>query len=368
MKQPGTLSPDGRWLAYFEATRGERDRLVITEPGVGKGAWAVDAGREAPGDYLLAWRPDGKACAFTAGGGWGVVYPGERRVAWIRRAPARAPEMGRSGESCAAWSPGGDRLLFGESQTGSGALEIWDGERITQTLRWPQELALASKDGPWRAWQCEFSPDGKSVLFRYQKHWKSERPAAGYLVVLDPATGRRRFPWTAEGGPARWLDDSRIAFRDNDDGIAFSPVPLVVAEPEKKERQAWQAQVVAWTLSPRRETLWAVTPRGELAQSSSRGKNWKPVARGVTSADYQGGLNLTLSPGGETVAVWNGEVEAPRQRLLALVNTESGKIRRCALPGEGFAVLGWPASQPLPMLAVYEEGQDAWRAASLPAE
>jgi hypothetical protein len=275
--------------------------------------------------------------------------------------------MGMGGECCAAWSPDGARLVFGEGQEGNGLLQVWDGQRVTQTVRWPQELALDPKDGPWRAWQCEWNPGGTQVLFRYQKHWKSDRSAAGFLVVLDPATGRRRLPWTAEGGPARWLDDTRVAFRGNDDGIAFNPVPLVVAEPGANGRQAWQPQVLAWALSPKRDTLWAVTPSGELAQTPAQARSWKPVARGVIPPDYQGGLHLTLSPAGDTVAVWNGEVEAPRQRLLRLVDTASGKVRRARLPAAGFVVLGWPQGQSQPLLAVYEEREDAWRVADSPA-
>jgi hypothetical protein len=266
----------------------------------------------------VAWRPDSQGCAVGAGEGWAIAWPGRRRLEWVHRLPAPGPDTSRSEESCAAWSPSGRRLAIFESEGGTGLYLLWDGERVAVRERWARAWSLPPDQGPWRAWQCEWSPDEGALLFRYFEHFKHQRENAGYLAVVDPETGERRGGGVSPAGPARWLDAARIAFRGDDDGIAFEPVPLFVADPAGGTRKRWLPDVVAWALSPRRDTLWALTRGGKLTRSPTAAPAWKPLPRPSLSPEDHG-FQIALSPDGGSVALWRGVDDAPRLPTLVTV-------------------------------------------------
>lgn len=91
------VSPDGRWLAYFDVASPKRDVLVIYDLTRSK-FWRRNVGRKDPESYgtgLLAWRQDSAACAVGVAGGWAIAWLGRHRLRWISHV---TPE----GECCAA--------------------------------------------------------------------------------------------------------------------------------------------------------------------------------------------------------------------------------------------------------------------------
>lgn len=335
----GTISPNGRWLAYWDARSKSHDRVVFYDL-VESRSWVVDAGRIAPHSYgggrVLSWRQDSRACAVGAAGGWKVAWPRTRRTCRVARS---APGY----ESCAAWSPRTKRLAMFEGFIGNGLFRVWDGRRLTRGIKWAK--AVGYPYGEERAWQCEWSPDEKLLLLRFYGHAERDSIAAGHTMVIDLRTGRPRFNWGTEAGPARWLDTSRLIFGGDDGGSPGYPEGLFVAKPVAHQFNIWLSNVLAWTLSPNRNVVWALR-EGHLYRTSAHQKRWQVVTRKVVSLKMW--PSLSLSPRGDMAVLchrWGGN-------CVSILSTSS-RLRWTAnwLPPVGRAkVLGWASGKSLPLI------------------
>lgn len=338
----GTMSPNGRWLAYFDARPKNRDRVVFYDL-IKSRLWIMDAGRIAPDSYstrVLFWRQDSRACAVGATGGWRIAWPDTRKT---RRITRSAP----NGESCAAWSPRTNRLAMFEGSSGNGLYRVWNGRQITKGIEWRK--AVEYPQGEERAWQCEWSPDEKLILFRFYGHAERDSYSSGHTAVINPRTGHRRFDWGAEAGPARWLDKSRLIFEGDDEGLGLTS-GLMVAKPVAHQSNNWLKNAVAWTLSPQRDAIWALTTEGHLCRTSTKRRHWQVIRRNAVSAKALRFMSpsLFLSPRGDLVAVCH----AFGGNNISLVSTSSHRpwtISWRAPVGKA-KILGWPSGKSLPLL------------------
>jgi hypothetical protein len=345
----GIMSPDGRWLAYFNARSEKRDRVVFYDL-IRSRHWVMDAGRVVPNSYstrILSWRRDSRACAVGAAGGWKIAWPATRKT---RRIARSAP----GGESCAAWSPRTNRLAMFESFLGNGLYRVWHGKRLSKGIEWRK--AVGFPQGEERAWQCEWSPDEKLLLFRFYGHAERDRNSSGHTVVINPRTARPRFDWGAEAGPAQWLDNSRLIFNADEEGLGLFSGPMV-AKPVAHQSNPWLKNAVAWTLSPRRDTIWALTTKGHLCRSSTRRKQWQIVRRNAVSAKALRRMSpsLSLSPRGDMVAfchTFGG-------KDISLVSTSPKRPWAISwqAPAGKVEMLGWAAGKSLPLLELQRNDQ-----------
>lgn len=335
------VSPDGRWLAYVVIPK-----VVIPKPGrlalvlydlTSARAQTVDLGpldpRTDDTTSLLAWRPDSRACAVGIETGWAVVTPGRKRAQWIDRA------HGVSGFDCRpAWSPRDGRLaVFSDG----GDFWVWDGTRVRRKANWLKMTGIPSYASE-RPWQCEWSPDGKSILFRYYGDSGRDSNATGHLTIVDPGTGR--FKWGAEAGPAHWLDDTQIAYRTSEvDTGGFEPEPLQVAQPAANKERLWRADIMAWSLTDRRDAVWIVTGKGDVWWTSLAKPHWRRVGHSDRH-NQDDTLRLFLSPDGTQAALTTGDAV----ELFRL----DGPVRQWRHPGSDIQVLGWAAGRTLPLLTV----------------
>lgn len=350
----GTLSPDGRWLAYFDARPKNHDKVVFYDLVQGR-SWVMAArhfDEESFTSRVLAWRSDSRACAIGASGGWKVAWPSSRRVQRLTR-------VGPGGESCAAWSPRTNRLALFEGFLGNGLYRVWDGRRLTRGIKWRE--AVGYPYGEERAWQCEWSPDEKTLLFRFYGHAQRESYQSGHTAVVSPRTGRRRFRWGTEAGPARWLDNSRLIFMD-DDALwsgTTAPTGLAVTKPKTRESNIWLENAAAWALAPQGDgkgnAIWAITTDGHLRRTSTKRKHWQIIRRNALPVQYMPST-LSVSPRGDMVAFGNmfgGKnislvSTSPRRPWTISWRAPVGKVR----------VLGWAQGQTLPLLEL-QQSDDA---------
>lgn len=341
-ERSSTLSPDGRWLAYFDTRRTDRDKVVFYDL-LKSRHWVMDAGRVVPDSYstqVLSWRSDSRACAVGAAGGWKVAWPGTRKTRLISRS---AP----GGESCAAWSPRTNRLAMFEGFLGNGLYKVWNGRRLTKGIEWRK--AVEYPFGEERAWQCEWSPDEKLILFRFYGHAQRDSYSAGHTAVLNPRTGRRRFNWGAEAGPARWVDKSRLIFEGDDEGLGLTS-GLMVAKPVSHQANNWLKNALAWTLSPQRDAIWALTTEGHLCRTPTRKRQWRIIRRHAVSSKALRFMSpsLSLSPRGDTAALCHA-FGGSNLTLLSTSPQRPWTISWKAPTGK-IKMLGWASGKSLPLL------------------
>ena len=347
------VSPDGRWLAYVLAS--ERQlyhgsvRLnpnVAPKPGrialvlydlISARAQTVDLGPldpRADGFSLLAWRPDSRACAVGTEIGWAIVTPGRERARWIDRTHGVWVLDCRP-----AWSPRGGRLAFFSED---GDFWVWDGTRIRHKANWLKQTGIPSYADE-RPWQCEWSPDGRFILFRFYGDSVRDSTDTGHLAIVDASMGR--LGWGTEAGPAHWLDNTRIAFRAGNAATDVAPDTLQVATARREH--SWRADVAAWALTDRWDAVWIVTGEGDVWRTPLPNLHWRRVGRSGTARNRTGTFGVSVSPDGSQAALTTGSaVELFRQ---------GGPVRQWRHPGFDITVLGWVAGRNLPLLAVEPE-------------
>lgn len=231
-----------------------------------------------------------------------------------------------------------------------GKYRVWDGRHLSASIEWAK--AVKYPYGEERAWQCEWSPNEKSIFLRYYGHAERDSYAAAHTTVINPYTCAPQFEWGAGAGPAAWLDDSRLAYRDDDEGLG-GPVSLTVAQPRTATTNAWLPHIENWTLNAHKDTIWALTEAGQLLMTSSQHRAWHLIASHITShktgtGDYA--PMLTLSPRGDMLAVWN----MWGGRNLSLISTDPTHPwqQSWQTVQNKIKVLGWAKGQTLPLLEV----------------
>ena len=370
---PAPMSPDGRWLAYRQPDE-ERDRIVCYDLRSGD-SWTFDAGRGRTGEPALAWRHDSTTLVANAGKRWALLRPAERRAQWL---PVRRPQaegLGSGPSGCAAWSPRTGRLVSFEGEMlGTGEMQVIAANRVAHRAAWPEGLGLPGMIGPWRAWDCEWSPDERSLLFRFYGQAERDPYMPGHLKVLDPRTARERYRWGAEAIQAHWLDNSRVAFLDDDGPRSGGgdTLPLAIAQPATGSRRIVVRDVHSWALSPGRDEIWAVAANRFLHRiraSNVRRRHTYRLAQKPLVRWIHGRSDMVFSADGKVLALPCESISKPPRNFIALVDTSTGQARYSEAPPVEIAVLGWPAAAKAPLLAFrrsYDFPWQLWRP-SLPA-
>lgn len=354
------LSPDGRWLAWFRWHHKNRLGVTFYDLTAGRSRLvdlyrAKDAnppyGDYVVGNYVLAWRQDSRACAVGIGDGWAIVTPMGRKTQWLAR------PKGLSLEGCAAWAPRTHRLAMFDA---FGGFRVWDGRHLRKKADWDKTSGAPSY-AAIRAWQAEWSPDEKAIAFRFYGEADRESDSAGHTIIIDPNTGRMKYQWGTEACWVHWLDSHRLAYRADDEGIGNRlPVSLTVDRPAIRHARdiAWLKGVIDWTLTPRRDALWAVTDAGDVSRTPTAGRHWKRLLHlGTATKSGDNGSSpyrISVSPQDDHAAVWTGDA-------LTLISATAAPARHWRLGRGQFTVLGWPRGKALPLLAVARSDSAPWQ-------
>ncbi len=334
---PAALSADGRWLAYFDDRKGRSVAVFYCLPTAR--SWVVDLGKytqEWPGYGMdesldLVWRPDKSVCAVLTQRGWALAAPDRKR---IRRLPTDTEVAGT-----VSWSPNSGHLaLFGLD----GLFQLWDGHRLRQGPDWMQTLHVPEY-AVERTWQSEWSPDGRQVFLRFYGHADRDSTSPGHMLLLRPNTSQPHYRLTEEAGPTHWLDAHRLVFM-GDDYIGAGPAPLKVSRPQTETSHIWLKDVADWTLSRRRDTIWAVNSKGVLYRTPARRRRWRRVGKVA-------GSSLTVSSDGKWLAVSDAQfASGPGTLILFPINKR--RARQNPMPAlHSVVLLGWPAGQEFPLVA-----------------
>ena len=89
-----------------------------------------------------------------------------------------------------------------------------------------ERLGIAPCGGDSGSWLAHLCPP--------PEWWETRfclRPGPANIGISEMRGLRVRPPWEAPAGPAHWLDNNRIAFRGDDDGIACSLLPVDPSRP-----------------------------------------------------------------------------------------------------------------------------------------
>ena len=348
------LSPDGRWLAYIVTPKPGRLALALYDLPSAH-AQTVSLGPQNPRfrwrGNVLVWRPDSRACVVGLQTGWAVVSPGRKRARWITRT------YGYDGFDRAAWSPRNGRLAV---FSGSGDFWVWDGTHVRRKANWLQETGIPLSEDE-RPWQCEWSPNGKSILLRFYGNTVRDDTDTGHLTFVNPGTGR--FKWGMAAGPAHWLDNDRIAFRAEGDYIGGPmPVTLRVAQRTGGKERSWRAGVAAWALTARRDAVWIVAGEGDVWRTPLVKPRWRRMwhsedARSrIPQADTVG---LFLSPDGSRAALMTVSAITVSTIEIFHQGDPVRQWRPLDSDVEDIQVLGWAAGRTLPVLVVRHK-DDTW--------
>jgi serine/threonine-protein kinase len=139
----GTVSPDGRWLAYQSDESGRDEIYVRPFPDVDTGRWLVssDGGRQP------VWARSGRDLFYlTIGGGALTRVPVESGASWSSGSPSvlfKGPFYDGGGSAGAASydiSPDGQRFLMVKIGAGSGSERAAEPPNLIVVQQWLEEL------------------------------------------------------------------------------------------------------------------------------------------------------------------------------------------------------------------------------------
>jgi len=261
----GSLSPDGRYMAYTVGVKGSEQ--VFVQP-VGGGARRRITS-EPGGNRNPVWSPDGNAIAYFRRDGIWIVpmaggdAAGGPRLAYATQAPFvwRTPEWTAAGGLYVllSYDEGLPRRIAVDPATGAftGAVEQLPrysvpGGGLVGSFRWSpdmQHTAFATGMGdivisgangtnvashtvaPYQTlFVLSWSADGREVLCWYFTDMVS---VSGVVAALDVASGRVReiAPWTSPARPRSVsADGRRIVLHWPEDRDPATPEGLVVVE------------------------------------------------------------------------------------------------------------------------------------------
>lgn len=328
-----SISPDERWLVFSPPRQEGKPESVIFHNLQDRQTWQVNAEHSDKNmlGFVAAWRSDSRACAVALGGDWLVAEPGVRRVTQLGR---------REWEEVAAgWSPKRKLLAFFDTPD----FRVWDGRRVSEPVNWAERLGYPSLASPWRAWDCEWSPDEKFILLRFYGAADRTKESPGHLEVINPTTVKKAGGWGGEGINAHWLDSARIIFLSDNDATrtSYTNMPLVVQARGRKPVRVLP-QVGWYALSGNRRFIWAWRS-GSLYRIDSRTLKRRVVMKSVADCAYSEARDLlwVLTKEGATHII---DSKTLAKRFI-------GRWSKDDRPSD-WRVLGWAKGKPLPLLLV----------------
>jgi len=204
-------SPDGRWIAYVQATpnpleRGATSAIFLASPQGGAPVQLTRGGK----DSQPRWSPDGQWLAFTsARGGVPQIYllpigqPGE----------ARALTSHAHGATSPAWSPDGQRIAY----LANGNAADWEAEDSGTTPPPPLDKLEAQyrKDRLAEDKKAYFDPQVvDKIPFRLGTSLLDDRTAQLYLIEAhaEQPKPRRLTSWPTPHSEPHWSADGRALY------------------------------------------------------------------------------------------------------------------------------------------------------------
>jgi Tol biopolymer transport system component len=173
-----TVSPDGRWVAYYRVLSGQRDIWIVSLAG-GRPIQFTD---DKAADFHPAWSPDGTQLAF------GSDRSGSAHI-WVApvvdgrpAGPAHAVTRGATSDQAPVWSPDGKWIAY-LGETSAPEADVW----VVDAAGAGPARMLATGG---RARRAAWDPGAKELFVSGQwDAWMTLRKyalATGSQIPLDP--------------------------------------------------------------------------------------------------------------------------------------------------------------------------------------
>ena len=212
-----SISRDGRRLVFLAKRSG---RWELWEKSLADGRENPIAADDSYVRTEPHWSPDGTRLAYfrmnpSTGGGQGVIWSKSRGEEPIS-------VLSNLGPFLFDWSADGKWLLASRGSVENGQAEIWKLPAAGGAEK-EKERKLVASDAQTNLWQCQYSPDGRWIVFEAEGIKPTGHKSAIYAA---PAVGGG--PWTkiTEGkhwdDKPRWSPDGRTIYFVSERGGFFN--------------------------------------------------------------------------------------------------------------------------------------------------
>jgi Tol biopolymer transport system component len=175
-------SPDGKLISYewdADAEPGHRQGIDVAHADGSRVARLTELDSDVAVDGRPAWSPNGKWVAFTRirGSGKGVIVKVERDGGG--RVVLTPPRLDANN---AAWSPDGRRIAFNSANTSVPGVSA--NVYVTNADGTSLHRLTHYAGGSRNAYMCDWSPDGKHIVF-HVRGADASGPGVNQLFVMD---------------------------------------------------------------------------------------------------------------------------------------------------------------------------------------
>jgi eukaryotic-like serine/threonine-protein kinase len=296
----GSISPDGRYLAYNDQVG---MHLKLIETGETRTIPQPDELKNKSVDWEIGalWFPDSTRFLVDSGGDPNTWSSQDTSI-WIVSVLGGPPQKLRDGAYPYAISPDGSLIAFGANNAGFGDREIWvmrpDGGQARKVFDNKENLAIGG---------LQWSPDGQRVIYARNLKDGNQTFMGGDLKGGSATAIRSPFDLKT-AAEFLWLSDGRMIYRTWDPPQGFNSSTCNV----------WQIRVDPRTSEfigkPQRITNLAAVC-GSYLSATSDGKRLAFLEQkqhsSVYVADLQAGgtrittpIRLTLDEGWNNPAAW----------------------------------------------------------------
>jgi len=189
-----SLSPDGRWIAFYSRKAGNDD-IWLTTP---RGDTLIQVTYMPHNEINPRWSPDGKLLAY-------VSYHGQNRGDIMVLSPfggetSQLTFTGSGIREIPSWSPSGDRIAYSSFESGN-----WDIWVVGLNGPTPRRLTMSASSDLAPSW----SPDGRNIAFASDR---SGNPDIWEVPVSGTPATQITFSESADDFPSFSPDGKYVAF------------------------------------------------------------------------------------------------------------------------------------------------------------
>jgi tricorn protease len=317
------VSPDGRWIAYTEASRAGTDIWVI--PAAGGAARrltfhptteAGTGGRHGPDNMVVTWTPDSKAVVYlTRRDQWNSWIQNLYQIPVAGGAPTPLPIDSAVG--LATFGPDGHSIAYNRIFRNFRTWKRYNGGLAQQVFTYDLDSKALEQITHWSGTNTSPMWYGRKIY--YLSDQDAHRRANIWVYDLDTKQTREVTHFTDYDIDFPALGGDAIAFQQGgklyaldlpDEGLREVPISVPDDNPRTRPHvRAVKAQIR--DIDPAGQVDYALAPNGKRALLSARGDIFSVPSENGATRDLTGALtddgladadHPAWSPDGKTIA------------------------------------------------------------------